>query len=383
MKRIGIITHYYNSQNYGGVLQAYALCAFLRKEGYDAEQIQFDKEYGKCLKHRIGNTYRAVLAIPQKIRYAEIYRKLSQKERNFFEFRDKWIPHSKIVYTQKTLKKLAGEYDLFITGSDQVWHPNAVCDAYLLDFGIDDVHKMSYAASISKNSLTEQEQIRYQNALADYQAISVRERNAVGLLQSFLAMPIKWVVDPVFLLRKEEWQEVINCNQKVDSPYVACYFLGDDKDIRNLAREYAESKGLRLVTIPFLNGKVRKVDIGFGEDSRIDVAPMEFVRIIKNAETIFTDSFHAMAFSLLFERQFFVFERNTKTSMSSRIESLAEMFDTLDHFCDNSRKRTIEYIVQTAPINYTKPFPMFETMRSDSIAFLNENIEKCLKEDRG
>ena len=102
------------------------------------------------------------------------------------------------VYTQRTLKKLAGEYDLFITGSDQVWHPNAVCDAYLLDFGMDGIHKMSYAASISKDSLTEQEQIRYQNALADYRAISVREKNAVGLLQSFIAMPIKWVVEDVY-----------------------------------------------------------------------------------------------------------------------------------------------------------------------------------------
>lgn len=383
MKKIGIITHYYNSKNYGGVLQAYALCAFLRKEGYDAEQIQFDKEYGKGLKRRIGNVCRAVLSIPQRIKYTGIYRKLSQKEKNFFEFRDEWIPHSKTVYTQRTLKKLAGEYDLFITGSDQVWHPNAVCDAYLLDFGMDGIHKMSYAASISKDSLTEQEQIRYQKALADYRAISVREKNAVGLLQSFIAMPIKWVVDPVFLLCKEEWQSVIDDDQKTDFPYVACYFLGDDKDIRKLAKEYAENRGFRLVTIPFLSGEVQQADIGFGEEPRIDVAPMEFVKIIKNAEVVFTDSFHAMAFSLIFERQFFVFERNIKSSMSSRIESLAEMFDTPDHFCNDSKKRTIEYIVQADSIDYTKPFPMFETMRSDSIAFLNENIDKCLKEAQG
>ena len=69
--------------------------------------------------------------------------------------------------------------------------------------------------------------------------------------------------------------------------------------------------------------------------------------------------------------------------MSSRIESLAEMFDTPDHFCNDSKKRTIEYIVQADSIDYTKPFPMFETMRSDSIAFLNENIDKCLKEAQG
>ena len=59
------------------------------------------------------------------------------------------------------------------------------------------------------------------------------------------------------------------------------------------------------------------------------------------------------------------------------------MFDTPDHFCNDSKKRTIEYIVQADSINYTKPFPMFETMRSDSIAFLNENIDKCLKEAQG
>lgn len=379
MKQIGIITHYYGSKNYGGVLQAYALCQFLRNQGFDAEQIQFSKDKGQSVKHQLGKMYRYVLAVPKRIEYKSIYKRISERENKFAMFRDKQICHGEKVFEQDSLKTLAKEYQLFITGSDQVWHPNAVCDAYLLDFGIEEVRKMSYAASVAKDMLTEAERERYERAFIDYAAISVREKSAVELLQPIAPVEIQWVVDPVFLLRKEEWQSLIG-NKSCSERYALCYFLGDDVKGREIAKEYAKRNKLKLKAMPFLNGEIRKCDLGYGDERVINASPEEFVELIQNAEIIFTDSFHATAFSLLFERQFFVFERSYQSSMGSRIESLTELFGVQKHYCNTPDKMTIDYIYDTDSVDYSKDFTDFEMMRKKSIDYLVGNVSKIIKE---
>lgn len=381
MKQIGIITHYYGSKNYGGVLQSYALCQFLRNQGFDAEQIQFDKDKGESIKRRLGKMYRYALSIPKRIEYRSIYKEIRNREVKFALFRDKQICHSKEVFTQDSLNRLAREYQLYITGSDQVWHPNAVCDAYLLDFGVEGVKKMSYAASIAKDTLNAEERERYKKALNDYAAISVREKSAIELLKPIAPVKIEWVVDPVFLLGMEEWR--LLAGSKCDSErYALCYFLGNDFNERELAKEYAKYKNLKLKVMPFLNEEVSKGDLDYDGEKIISASPNEFVQLIQNAEIIFTDSFHAMAFSLLFKRQFYVFERSYESSMGLRIESLTELFGVQNHYCNMPNKMTPDYIYDTPPIDYSEDFTAFEAMRKRSIDYLLGNINKILEEAR-
>lgn len=379
MKQIGIITHYYGSKNYGGVLQSYALCQFLKNQGFDAEQIQFDKDKSESIKRRLGKAYRYILSIPRRIKYRSLYKEIRCREVKFAAFRDGEICHSKEVFTQDSLNRLAKEYQLYITGSDQVWHPNAVCDAYLLDFGVLGIKKMSYAASIAKDTLSAEESGRYKKAFKDYAAISVREKSAVKLLRPITPVEIQWVVDPVFLLRREEWRSLVG--SKCDSEqYALCYFLGSDSTEREIAKEYAKCKNLKLKVMPFLNGEISEDDLDYGDERIINASPSEFVQLIQNAEIVFTDSFHATAFSLLFERQFYVFERSFQSSMGSRIESLTELFGVQDHYCNIPNRTTFDYIYETASIDYSKEFTAFETMRKSSIGYLLSNINKILEE---
>ena len=379
MKQIGIITHYYGSKNYGGVLQSYALCQFLKNQGFDAEQIRFDKDKSESIKRRLGKAYRYILSIPRRIKYRSLYKEIRCREVKFAAFRDGEICHSKEVFTQDSLNRLAKEYQLYITGSDQVWHPNAVCDAYLLDFGVEGIKKMSYAASIAKDTLSAEESGRYKKAFKDYAAISVREKSAVELLRPITPIEIQWVVDPVFLLRREEWRSLVG--SKCDSEqYALCYFLGNDSTEREIAKEYAKCKNLKLKVMPFLNGEISEDDLDYDDERIINASPSEFVQLIQNAEIVFTDSFHATAFSLLFERQFYVFERSFQYSMGSRIESLTELFGVLDHYCNTPNRTTCDYIYETASIDYSKDFTAFETMRKNSINYLLSNINKILEE---
>lgn len=369
MTKVGIITHYYGSSNYGGVLQAYALCNFINSIGFEAEQICYNKKDTVTFRRRIGSLLRSI----KKAMHPKVFYYMLKRRKAFLNFRTNIIRHSEKVYTEANLKELATVYDVFITGSDQVWHPNAVCDAYLLDFGITGLKKFSYAASIAKDSLSDNEKKRYKKALKDFSAISVREENAVSIISEISSKDVKWVVDPVFLLDKKEWMKIIKGSCGKDK-YIFCYFLGNDINARHLVKRFAEEKGLKIVTLPYLEGEYRVSDSNFGDRLLYDITPEEFLGLIKNAEYVFTDSFHAMAFSLIFEKQYFVFERPSKSSMSSRIESLSKLFNRLDRFCNGHNKTKYEYIENSSPIDYKEVCLDFLKLKAMSIEFLKANL---------
>lgn len=368
MKRVGIITHYYNSCNYGGVLQAYALCSLLRKQGYDCEQICYDPSAGsharKTLKMRIAGLISALL----------FKRKWKKRRSAFASFRER-IAHSKTVYTKDTIAQCAGEYDVFVTGSDQVWNLKAYHPAYFLDFVSSDTCKLSYAASLCTDRLDEDEKALFQNSLRNYQAISVRERDAAELLSSLVSQKVHWTVDPVFLLSPAQWDELC-ADRIVSSEYVFCYFLGSDPGERRLARQYAAKKGLTVVTIPYVHQRVEKemsADFGFGDIRLHDVSPEQFVSLIKYAQVVFTDSFHAVAFSTIYKKEFFVFERANEQKMASRIRSVIESVGAQSRFCTDAR-RDVEYLLSCTPMDYEKDLAAFEKLKAASLRFLIENI---------
>ena len=382
--KIGIITHYYKSKNYGGNLQAYALQRYLGSK-YTVEQICYENitspkskkelfaELGflgfskKCVKYMISgmkNIFRK--------RNREVESLLEKRKQAHLGFNQN-IPHSNIKYTPKNIAEAESQYDCFITGSDQVWHPSAVNDAYLLKF-VQNKPKLSYAASLAVSQLTPQQEEVMHNALQGYWSISVREENAVVLLKDIIAQKVEWVLDPVFLFGKEEWSEMA-VETPIKEKYLFCYFLGTDKKCRNLAKAYAQKKNLKIVTFPYLQGVYQTCDKNFGDIPLYDVDPLGFVSLIKNAECVFTDSFHALAFSRIFEKQYFVFNRNGKRAMNDRIYSICKLFDEWGHFCDGTDKLSLKYIIGQTPIDYTKKFELFEKKKAQSRAYLWDTLE--------
>lgn len=383
-KKVGIITHYYRSTNYGGVLQAYALCMFLRQRGISAEQIQFDRMAHMGLKNSLKATGSTIKRALKFVVYRDAAVKIHQRNRAFIAFRNA-IPHSDKVYTQKNLKSLANQYALFITGSDQVWHPNAVCDAYLLDFGVKGVKKISYAASVAKGNLSAEQKERYRKAFADYCAISVREKETVPLIQEISPVPVEWVLDPVFLLEKKQWCKLMDVPQNEKEPYLLCYFLGDDLRERRLAEQFAAAHHLKIKTLPFLQNKYRACDRNFGDEALSTVTPQRFLGLIYSASVVFTDSFHAMAFSIIFGKEFFVFERTARvasSSMESRISTLAALFSLEDRYCNSDEKCKIEYL-NGIKSNVAMPFKNdFEKSRKRSVEFLMEHVRASLGDEK-
>ncbi|MDY3929415.1 MAG: polysaccharide pyruvyl transferase family protein [Clostridia bacterium] len=364
--KIGIITHYYKSKNYGGNLQAYALCKVLHKLGYQAEQISFFRT--KNIKCKISDFYHNI----NILKNLSVYRSLKLRAKAIITFNLNSIPHSK-VYTEKNIVNSVNDYDAFITGSDQVWHPSAYCPAYLLDFVPSFKTKISYAASVAANVLPDEVKKKFKESFETFNAISVREESSVNLLKDITSCDVAVTLDPTLLLTKDEWIDISE-KHSMKEKYVFCFFLGNDIKSRKLAFEFSKKHNLKIVTLPHLLGSVRNCDINFGDYLLYDVSPGMFLSLIKDAEYVFTDSFHASVFSLIFEKEFFVFYRNGFKSMETRIYSLVDIFEVEEHFCNDERKATMEYIESLSPIEYNKSFEKYEYMKSFSIQYLHNSL---------
>lgn len=391
--KVGIVTHYYQSTNYGGNLQAYALCRFINDTFpfARAEQIAYDIS-GNARELR--RPKRLTLKRLLKKLYATVQNRMNTKthqlERQAIQTREnvvlvfnrEAIPHSETTYTAESVAQSAALYDIFITGSDQVWHPNAVCPAYLLQF-VDGKkkRKVSYAASVAKPELNEEEKKKLKIALADFYAVSVREEDAVELLMPLAPVRPVWTLDPTLLLAKAQWLS-ITPSRRISDDYVFCYFLGDDLTERRLAELFAKEIGLKLVTLPFLLGEYRKCDDGFGDQLLFDVSVQDFLSLIRHATYILTDSFHATVFSILFEKEFFVFDRPQIKGANVRIESLLTLFDMDLRFCESPERTQLSYLLRQPPLKYGVPFAKFEECKRISIRFLEDVLAVSLDKTR-
>lgn len=383
--KIGIVTHYYGSSNYGGILQAYALCRILNGMGHQAYQICYEATsnipYALSPTQRVKAYLRPLFGWMKRAGYAvlcspfekEARKQLALRQAAVKCFSESAVPHTDTVYRACIPSTAKLQFDLYITGSDQVWHPNVVSAVYLLDFVPASIPKISYAASVVADEIPEQIGRRFGNSLKGYRAVSVREKNAVNMLQPLCPKPVEWVVDPVLLLSRTDWDSV--CSQRGQGEtYIFCYFLGGGEDLRALACGLADRSGLPIKTFPHLAGYQTTDDV-FGDEQIWDAAPGDFLALIKNARYILTDSFHAAAFSLLYQKQFFVFERPLATgTMSERIYSLLELFGAPERFCDTKDKATLQYITSLPPLDYASPCPLFEAVKERSISFLKANL---------
>ncbi len=385
--KAAIITHYYKSKNYGGTLQAYAMCKAIEKLGYTAEQLCFtsEKEMSSEIpkqekKLKIKKLKIAVKVLVYNIlcfvRHPKVYNMLRQRSKAVFMFNQNVIPHSRECYKESDIINSVKSYDLFITGSDMVWSPDMFSDTFFLNFVPVDIPKFSYAPSIGVTSLTDKEQKIFRSFLKSYQAVSVREHNAISLLKKISPVSVEWVLDPTLILEREEWDEI--CSKRIiKEPYLFCYFLGNNIESRKSAEEYAKAQNLKLVTIPYLLGGYRRCDCNFGDIQLSKISPPDFISLIRYSEAVFTDSFHACVFSFLYQRDMFAFRRNAEDRWGSRIYSFLELIGCVSRYCDTHEKESMDYIETLPKIDYKTPFVDFEIIKKKSLDYLEKNLRKA------
>lgn len=387
--KIAIVTQYHNSFNYGGNLQAYALCKKISQLNYEVEQLSFKIEYTNTQgeKHSEENTFFTRLKISLGYRIKKLFLpQVRHSERAYMNyilprqalisaFNQKCIPHCEKVYTNKNIAEALSEYDCFITGSDMVWYPYLYSPIMTLEFADGSVPKLSYAASIGVTGFEDDVKEKFRMFLKSYQAVSVREETSVSLLKDISPCKVEQVLDPVLLLPRKAWDE-ISGDRLIKEKYLFCFFLGENEMSRKAAVEYAEKHKLKLVSMPYLNGFYRRVD-DFCSERLYAVSPTDFISLIKYSDAVFTDSFHACVFSFIYCKQFFVFRRNEFNEFSSRIYSFLNTIGMTERFCDSREKERDAYIENLKEADYSGNFEQFEKLKIKSETYLTENLKKA------
>ena len=292
--RIGILT-FCNANNYGAVLQAFSLEKKIQALFGQAQLIDY-----RCPAIEAMHKKRPVFGTGniKKSVYNFLYNfAFFPRKKGFERFRS-YMNRSRI-YSRDTIHEANNEYDVFISGSDQVFNLSLTKGdrTYFLDFVEAEKKKVAYAASLG--AFLSEEKESYQKLLNRFDAISLREKASAQIIKNELGIDAQVIPDPVFLHSKEEWKELLHLKEQTnDKPYILIYSLYESKELYRLAQAVKDQLGYKTVLITKALRPLAKADKIIR-----DADPIRFAELVMNAEYVVTNSFHGTAFSLIFEKQ--------------------------------------------------------------------------------
>lgn len=363
--KIGILTwHYY--QNFGSVLQTFALQETIKSLGYDVEIINYrNPKFGnpKSFKSKIKN----VLAkLPRGLYKFPLLKKINL---NTIKFQNNYLNESKLIVNLQELDDITKKYDSIVYGSDQIWAPNAINLVYLGKGTNSRVKKISYAASIGVNYIPDALLKDYKILLSNYASISVREQEGKELLENSVGIDSSVVLDPTLLLPIENYKEIESAVNGCGSDYIFCYFLNNNHEYRSTVESFAKSKNLKIIGVSDCKRDSNWIQLfeNIGAD--------QFLWLIHHAQVVFTDSYHGAIFSLRYHKDLYIFNRFAESDpicQNSRIRQLANTFAIGNRIINPDCNS-----FSTIPLDYDVFEQNLKNKQKESIKYL----KKALSED--
>lgn len=364
--------------NYGSILQAYALQQALSE--FDDVEYEIICQYGKKIAS-VDNLMDKLKNIGLRKSLKRIFwkfglRKLRERNANIQNFVDANLKISEKQFSEENIAEANNDYDAFICGSDQIWNPTLVPvnSMYWLGFADDSKRKISYAPSFGVDSVTDEKADIIRKNLSGFKAISTREESGTKVINTVLGEEkCVTVLDPTLLVERTVWDDICT-PRKISEPYVFAYMLRGTKNQRKLIEEFAKKKGLKLVTMPFLDTeKIVMYDFKFGDIKYWDASPADFISLIKYAEYVFADSFHCMVFSSIYHRPFFVFPKITNKKQAdnaqiSRMKNLQAIFGIDNRIINDDF--SIEKLTQYEEIDWDNVDSKISENRVKSLEYL-------------
>ena len=350
--KIGVITLPLHI-NYGGFLQNYALQVVLKRMGHEPLTLN-QRPKRKSFKEKM-NTYYLPNLKTMALRligkgndriwmhiHNKSFRTKLWKESTFFY--DKYMTHTVPLRPDKDFLNICDKYNLaaLIVGSDQVWRPRYVENLSVNYLAFADgkrVKKISYAASFGTDQweYNEHETEKCKGLIKDFALVTVREKAAVSLCKELFGTEAYQVLDPTLLLDKEDYITIIENEEAPKSKgNLFCYVLDETFEKKNFVMSVAQKTGL----IPFyvnIGESPAKYSKKFvlSHLERFQNPPIEnWLRGFMDAEMVIADSFHAVAFSIIFNKPFWVI--GNKSRGMSRFQSILELFNLGDRLLDES-----------------------------------------------
>lgn len=354
--KIGVITFTYG-QNYGNKLQNYALVKFINNRYTD--EVYTLQNFDKTTK---GNfIVRLKKHIKKIIRFNNEKIKKSRKLK-FEEFNKKYLKYYDIILNKSNYNKF-NDFDILICGSDQIWNPfyNKDMITYTGAFA-KNVKKISYAASIGINQIPEELVEAYKKNISAMDYIGIREEEGAKLLRKYIDKEISVQVDPTMLLTVNDWDEIASKpDKKNEEDYILTYFIKEkDQKTQEKIEEFSKKSKIKVINLNDIN-----------EKNWYDLDPCEFLWMIKNAKFVFSDSFHATVFSLIYHKPFHCFERINKeenNKQESRLNTLLKYFNLTERIGEFKSKNEED-------IDWDKVDEVMENIKQKSINYLDNAIK--------
>ena len=295
MLKVTIVT-IYDLSNYGNRLQNYALNVVLHNMGFNVSNFVSKTKIQQRLEMRMALRH---------FFYGE-KRKNAERDVIFLKFTQKNMP----INSKKQLQS-----DYYISGSDQVWHPNWYGTPTMFLRFAPKEKRISYAASFGVSDIPDVKKREYSKYLSEMNAISVREESGAKIVKELTGRDVPVLIDPTMMLDKQEWQVIAKKPQiKVPNHYLLTYYLGEVSLERNTyIEQVANDNNLDIIRLETRNPT----------DAWYQTGPAEFIWLIEHCALLCTDSFHGSVFSVLMDVPFLVFDREDQTGdMSTRIDNL-------------------------------------------------------------
>lgn len=365
------------SMNYGTALQAFALEYKLRQMGWEASFLSCPARFTWRGTIRGFLEHYRLLSIWRRLRCligggAHPIRCSSRRQSKLEKWFDSVHNVSRVAYAGD-MRRLLRRTDCFLCGSDQIWNTYVGYNPIMyLEFA-KGCRRASYSTSIGTAGINPAYAKRVKAALSRFQAISVREMRSVETLNQLLnRKDVVHVLDPTFLLDSNDWSNIIPANGDPmlhEEPYVLCYLIGKSRENAERVRDVSRKIGIdRIVIVSSMENPDVRVE---GALTISDADPFEFVRLIKDAALVCTDSYHATAFSINFRRPFVElmrFSDGDESSQNMRIYDLLERFGLKNRIA----REGVDF--NPSECDFTVVDRRLNGLRAESLAYLKHAV---------
>lgn len=314
--KAAILTWCYNNgkTNYGQILQCYAMQITVQRLGYDTKVIRYRK---RDKDDWPDENYKSQLTTD----LYELWNRLEKVENQidlrilrFIEFIRNNIHLSNQCYTKEQIEEECKDCEVLFCGSDQIWNPIWFDDVYALNFGNSLQKRIAYAPSgILVENEENKEIYKILGKCVDrFDIVTVREKESIEILEKYTKQKIEDVVDPTLLLSQEDWDQVAS-DIDINEDYIFCYFLGRIRMHKMLLKRIMKKYSVKKIC--FITSGDYEDEDRWNPGNYFypikDAGPAEFVSWIKGAKAVCTDSFHGMALSIVYQKQFYVVKRGS------------------------------------------------------------------------
>ena len=323
MKRIGILTFHW-ADDFGAMLQALALKRFLTESGIGkAEIIPYETAALRgrywLLPYRPKGANRPGAGGQRKRQVKFAVKSLPWKLKRMLKmrsFRKKYLTKGRPIRTEQKIK---GGYDLIVLGSDQIWNPDITYRLEKAYFGAvpkgENTVTLSYAASLGKPALDGNDSREFRDRIRSVDVISVREESSVPYVREQSGKRVQCMPDPSLLLPPREWEQIAVPPGETD--YVLLHFTEYNEELVKQALAYGKKTNRKVISLKAVSLPEPDIQVRFG------IGPAEFLGYVKNAACVFTNSFHAAVFSLIFGKDLCCMAHST---LGSRTDDLLSRF---------------------------------------------------------